>query len=302
MGLILRRRLRTISVLYLVFLGAAIWYGGRLLAWDYRARIVGIALAYTACGGLLALTEAFFMRPLRRRLLRLSDLIRTMDPTPPPPRIRGADELEAIRADLRRIMRRLEETRGDLAARRIRAEVDSRTDPLTKLYNHRSFGHFLGEEWERARRLHAPLSLVFIDVDHFKSINDTLGHLAGNEVLERVAGLIKETVRGTDLVFRYAGDEFAAILPRIGLEGAVNLAEKIRLRVNAQRIETPEGGRQLSLSIGVAEARAEMGAPEDLVEMADRALYRAKEAGRNCVAYPAGRGGFRLYGREEEGR
>ena len=300
--MILRRRLRTISVLYFVLLGLAVWYGGRLLAWDYRARIVGIVLVYLACGGLLALTEVFFMGPLRRRLLRLSDLVRTMDPMPPPPRIRDADELEVIRADLRRIMRRLEETRGDLAARRIRAEADSRTDPLTKLYNHRSFTYFLGEEWERARRLRAPLSLVFIDVDHFKAINDTLGHLAGNEILERVAGSIKETVRGTDLIFRYAGDEFAAILPRIGLEGAVNLAEKIRLRVNAQRVETPEGGRQLSLSIGVAEARAEMGTPEDLVEMADRALYRAKEAGRNCVAYPASRGGFRLYGREEEGR
>ncbi|NLG83711.1 MAG: GGDEF domain-containing protein [Firmicutes bacterium] len=298
--MILQRRLRTICVLYFVLLGLAIWQGGRLLAWDYRARLVGIFLAYTAGGGLWALTEIFFIRPLRRRLLRLGDLVRMMDPGPPPPRIRGADELETLRADLRRVMRRFEETRGDLAVQRIRAEVDSRTDPLTKLYNHRSFARFLGEEWEKARRLRAPLALIFIDIDHFKNINDTLGHLVGNEVLERVAGLIKEVIRGTDLVFRYAGDEFAVLLPRTGLEQAVNLAERLRLRVHAQRLETPEGPRALSLSIGVAELGAQMKEPEDLVEMADRALYRAKEAGRNCVAYPVAQGGFRLCGREEE--
>jgi len=221
-GLILQRRLRTICVLYFVLLGLAIWQGGRLLAWDYRARLVGIFLAYTAGGGLWALTEIFFIRPLRRRLLRLGDLVRMMDPGPPPPRIRGADELETLRADLRRVMRRFEETRGDLAVQRIRAEVDSRTDPLTKLYNHRSFARFLGEEWEKARRLRAPLALIFIDIDHFKNINDTLGHLVGNEVLERVAGLIKEVIRGTDLVFRYAGDEFAVLLPRTGLDQGGN--------------------------------------------------------------------------------
>ena len=242
------------------------------------------------------------MRPLRRRLLRLSDLIRTMDPTPPPPRLRGRDELEEIRADLRRMMHRLDETRGDLAARRIRAEVDSRTDPLTKLYNHRSFARFILEEWESALRARAPLALLILDVDYFKSVNDELGHLAGNQALEKIAGLIRECVRPTDLVFRYAGDEFAIILPHTGLEQAANLAEKIRLRVNSQRIEGAEGGRQLSLTIGASEMRPEMRSPEELLGLADRALYQGKEAGRNVVACAVGRAGFKLYPRDQEGR
>lgn len=299
--MILRRRLWTLSVIYLALVSLAIWYGGHLLSWHHGARIVGIAMALSACGGLILLTEACFVRPLRRRLLRLSDLIRTMDPMPPPPRLRGRDELEEIRADLRRMMHRLDETRGDQAARRVRAEVDSRTDPLTKLYNHRSFARLILEEWESALRARAPLALLILDVDYFKSVNDELGHLAGNQALERIAGLIRESVRPTDLVFRYAGDEFAIILPRTGLEQAANLAEKIRLRVNGQRIEGPGGNdRQLSLTIGASEMRPEMRSPEELLSLADRALYQGKEAGRNVVACAMGRAGFKLYPLDRE--
>lgn len=297
--MILQRRLRTLTVLYLVLVALAIWQVGRLLAWEHGSRIVGIALAVLTGLCLHLITEVFFIRPLRGRLQRLSDMIRTLDPTPHPPRVRGADEIESIRADLRRTIRRLEEARGDLSVRRIRAEVDSRTDPLTKLYNHRSFTKYLLEEWESAVRARAPLALLIIDVDRFKSINDDLGHLVGNQALEKIAAAIREAVRGTDLVFRYAGDEFAVILPRTGLEQAVGVAEKIRLRVNAQRIEAQGTVRQLSCSIGAVELRPEMTTPEDLVQLADRALYQAKEAGRNEVAYPAGRG-FRLYGQGRE--
>lgn len=260
---------------------------------------VALALVFAASGGLIALIELVFMRPLRGRLQRLGDLVRTLDPLPSPPRIRGTDEIEEIRADLRRVMRRLDETRGDLAARRIRAEADSRTDPLTKLYNHRSFARLLLEEWDGAQRARSPLALLILDVDRFKSFNDELGHLVGNQVLEKIAGVIKEGVRRTDLVFRYAGDEFAVILPRTGLEQAVSIAEKIRLRVNSERLDG-DGGRQFSVSIGAADLRSEMHAPDDLVQLADRALYQCKEAGRNVVAFPAARAGFRLYGQDEE--
>ncbi len=297
--MILRRRLWSLSLIYLALVSAAVWYAGHLLAWHHGARIVGIALILLSCGGLILLAEVCFMRPLRRRLLRLSDLVRTMDPAPPPPRLRGRDELEEIRADLRRMMRRLEETRGDLAARRIRAEVDSRTDPLTRLYNHRSFTRYMLEEWESALRARAPLSLLILDVDYFKAVNDELGHLAGNQALEKIAGLIRESVRETDLVFRYAGDEFAIILPRTGLEHAASLAEKIRQRVGSQRIEGAGGSRQLSLTIGAAEMRPEIRSPEELLGLADRALYQGKEAGRNVVACAVGRAGFKLYQQEE---
>jgi len=192
-------------------------------------------------------------------------------------------------------MRRFDETRGDLAVRRIRAEVDSRTDALTGLYNRRSFDRFLLEEWDTAKRARMPVAMLILDVDRFKNYNDTFGHPVGNQVLERLSTLIKESVRATDLLFRYAGDEFAVLLPKTGLEQAVMVAEKIRQRVNEQQLEIEGSPRQLSVSIGAAELLAEMRAPEDLVQLADRALYYSKEAGRNVVSFPYGRGVFRVY-------
>ncbi|MGE5528667.1 MAG: GGDEF domain-containing protein [Patescibacteria group bacterium] len=292
--MILRRRLWTLSTLYLILLSMAFWLGGRQLGWDPRASAVGLALIYLSCGGLLALAELCFIRPLRRRLIKLDDLIRTLDPSPPPPRIRGADEIELIRLDLRRLFQRLDQARGDMSVRRIRAEVDSRTDPLTRLHNQRSFAGFLAEEWERARRARTSLSLLIIDVDRFKSFNDELGHLVGNQVLERIAAVLKHCARETDLAFRYAGDEFAILLPRAGIEQALAVAEKIRAKVGSQRMEAL-GQRQMTVSTGAAEIAPEMQSPDDLVQAADRALYFAKEAGRNVVAYADRRAGLRLY-------
>ncbi|MGE5549550.1 MAG: GGDEF domain-containing protein [Bacteroidota bacterium] len=291
--MILRRRLWSLCAAYLLALASAIWFGGPELGWGAGARTVALTLIFVTAGGFILLTEACFMRPLRGRLRRLDNMVRTMDPAPPPPRVRGSDEIETLRADLRRLFRRFDETRGDLAAKRLRAEVDSRTDPLTKLYNHRSFARFLADEWERARRARAPLSMLILDVDRFKSINDDLGHLVGNQVLEKAAALIKESIRPMDLAFRYAGDEFAVILPKTGLEQAVSLAEKIRLRVHNAEYEGL-GDRRASFSIGAAEMTAAMRTPEDFVKVADQALYQSKEAGRNAVSYPAGRG-YRTY-------
>ena len=167
------------------------------------------------------------------------------------------------------------------------------------LYNHRSFARFLADEWERARRARAPLSLLILDLDRFKSINDELGHLVGNQVLTMAAALIKESLRPMDLAFRYAGDEFAVILPKTGLEQAVYVAEKIRSRVFGSE-HKGLGDRRVSLSIGAAETTGEMKNPEDFVKLADQALYQSKESGRNAVSYPAGRG-FRTY-RQEDNR
>ena len=295
--MILRRRLWSLWVIFLVVYAVAVWAGGGRIGFGPVTRITGIVIALLAAGALVTLTEASFIRPLLRRLRRLDDYIRSVDSTPPPPRIRGIDEIESIRDDLRRVLRRFDETRGIQVARRLRAEVDSRIDALTRLYNHRTFARFLVEEWERAQRLWAPLALLILDVDRFKAFNDDLGHLAGNQVLEKVAGAVRDGVRDSDLVFRYAGDEFAVLLPRTGLQQAVAVAEKIRQRVNGQRIEGG-GGRPLSVSIGAAETGVEMRSPEDLVEAADRALYQAKEGGRNVVAYPVGRSEYKLYGRE----
>ena len=294
--MILRRRLWSVFVLFIcLVLIPAYLFAGQAIGLSPKNVTRVLIAAVMAAAATILLAEMVFITPLRRRLRRLSDLLRTMDPTPPPPRVRGTDDLEDIRQELRRMMRRFDETRGDLAVRRIRAEVDSRTDALTGLYNRRSFDRFLLEEWDTAKRARMPVAMLILDVDRFKNYNDTFGHPVGNEVLERLSTLIKESVRATDLLFRYAGDEFAVLLPKTGLEQAVMVAEKIRQRVNEQQLEIEGSPRQLSVSIGAAELLAEMRAPEDLVQLADRALYYSKEAGRNVVSFPYGRGVFRVY-------
>jgi len=294
--LILRRRLWSVFVLFIcLVLIPAYLFAGQAIGLSPKNVTRVLIAAVMAAAATILLAEMVFITPLRRRLRRLSDLLRTMDPTPPPPRVRGTDDLEDIRQELRRMMRRFDETRGDLAVRRIRAEVDSRTDALTGLYNRRSFDRFLLEEWDTAKRARMPVAMLILDVDRFKNYNDTFGHPVGNQVLERLSTLIKESVRATDLLFRYAGDEFAVLLPKTGLEQAVMVAEKIRQRVNEQQLEIEGSPRQLSVSIGAAELLAEMRAPEDLVQLADRALYYSKEAGRNVVSFPYGRGVFRVY-------
>lgn len=294
--MILRRRLWSVFVLFIcLVLVPAYWFAGQAIGLSPTNVTRVLIAAVLAAAATILLAEMVFITPLRRRLRRLSDLLRTMDPTPPPPRVRGTDDLEDIRQEFRRLMRRFDETRGDLAMRRIRAEADSRTDALTGLYNRRSFDRFLLEECDSAKRARTPVAMLILDVDRFKNFNDTYGHLVGNQVLEKIATQIKESVRATDLLFRYAGDEFAVLLPKTGLEQAVMVAEKIRQRVGEQQMEIEGGPRQLSVSIGAAELLPEMRAPEDLVQLADRALYYSKEAGRNAVSYPYGRGVFRVY-------
>ncbi len=297
----LRRRLWSLSIIFFLALSTISWIGFNYLGVSADVIVFSLALALLFWLGQLCLVEFVFTRPLRRRLQKLDDTVRAMDPAPPPPRLRPGDELDAIRADLQRLIRRFDETRGDLNTKKIRAEVDSRTDPLTKLYNHRSFVRFAMDEWERAQHARAPLAMIILDVDKFKSINDDFGHQVGNQALEKVANAMRESVRASDLAFRYAGDEFAVLLPRSGLEQAVRVAEKIRLRVQEEYVESATQRRQLSLSIGTAELRPEMRSYEDLVTAADRALYFSKEGGRNVVAYAVGRGAFRLYRPEEGG-
>ncbi|WP_109480241.1 diguanylate cyclase [Paraburkholderia sp. C35] len=156
------------------------------------------------------------------------------------------------------------------------------TDPLTHLSNRRTLDRNLDEEWRRARRNGALLSVLFIDIDHFKRFNDTYGHAAGDEVLTAVADCIASVARRSiDVVARYGGEEFAVVLPDMGAAAAVNTAEKVRRVVEALRI------RQLpsvTVSVGCATGRPADGrnAPE-LIAAADAQLYEAKGAGRNNV-------------------
>jgi|GEM_PF-1997686 len=156
----------------------------------------------------------------------------------------------------------------------------SQTDALTRLHNRRFFQQKLDEELDRARRYQSTLSLLLIDVDHFKQFNDTYGHLAGDSVLAKVATILGDSARSNDVVARYGGEEFAILLPMTELEGACQLAERLRRRVEAG----PWQGRQITVSIGVS-ATLETGSndPEKLIHLADQALYTSKQSGRNQV-------------------
>lgn len=160
------------------------------------------------------------------------------------------------------------------------------TDSLTGLLNRRYLQNRLVEELNRSRRYHFPMTLLMIDVDRFKSYNDAYGHLAGDEALRIVAGILKENLRGADVAARFGGDEFAVLLPQTSLEEAIQIAERIRRQI--ERSAFPH--RSVTASIGIAASGPEINTPDDLIWAADRALYRAKELGRNMIRVFEGNG------------
>ena len=166
-----------------------------------------------------------------------------------------------------------------------KAHKEAITDGLTKLYNRRFFMNQLTQEMERSRRYQNPLSLLMIDIDNFKYYNDTNGHPAGDTALENVAQLFLKTVRKTDYVTRYGGEEFAILLPETPLENATLVGEKLRKTIEKFPFENEEAqpGGNLTISVGVAEQTKEMNSYEDFVIKADEALYKSKESGRNRV-------------------
>ena len=158
------------------------------------------------------------------------------------------------------------------------------TDDLTKLHNHRFFQDHLPREIKRAERTREPLCLILIDIDDFKRLNDRFGHAVGDAVLRKVADVMNRCVRDTDLLARYGGEEFALLASRTDLEGAVRLAEKIRLAIARARFSVVDldGPKQIQVtaSVGVADYR---GDEKALFNAADRALYQAKASGKDCV-------------------
>ncbi|MGZ6143137.1 MAG: diguanylate cyclase, partial [Myxococcales bacterium] len=167
------------------------------------------------------------------------------------------------------------------------AERLATTDGLTGLLNRRTFNSELEKRVREAQRYKKPLSLLLLDIDHFKKVNDTYGHPAGDAVLQGVARLAAKQARETDMVARYGGEEMALILPETDAAGALAIAERIRAAVAAARHQTESGLLQVTLSIGVATWPATD--PDALLEHADKALYRAKQAGRNRVEAARGR-------------
>jgi diguanylate cyclase len=182
-------------------------------------------------------------------------------------------KLEASRDDIAALQRDLDEVRRE-----------SMLDPLTKIFNRKSFDDGIVQAFSSAEA-GEPLCLMLVDIDHFKRFNDTWGHQTGDQVLRLVAMTLKSNLKGKDMAARYGGEEFAAILPETDLEGAVIVADNIRKAVQAKELlkrSTNEKLGRITASFGVAIYRPG-DTPSSLIDRADRCLYAAKHAGRNRV-------------------
>jgi diguanylate cyclase (GGDEF)-like protein len=177
--------------------------------------------------------------------------------------------------------RELEAYQKELEKINAQLEARSITDKLTGLKNRHAFEERLNEEIKRADRYKTELSLLMLDVDHFKQFNDTFGHLAGDQVLQHVARLIQERARSTDFVARYGGEEFVIILPNTDSTGALKLAERFRKVIGG----ASWGNRAVTVSIGAASLSADVVNGSLLVSEADKALYFCKQRGRNRAAH-----------------
>jgi len=197
----------------------------------------------------------------------------------------GAFILYSLRAS--RLQSKVEHAQAELEQSNSRLAEIAHLDGLTGISNRRRFDQFFSMEWERARRSRQPLSLLLIDVDHFKHINDAHGHQAGDECLCRIARVLSAAlIRPADFIARYGGDEFAVLLPETGSLGASTVAGRMRSAMAEDGAEDAFAGTSYAttLSIGVATWNAEQeSSPDELIYAADRALYAAKHNGRDRV-------------------
>lgn len=174
---------------------------------------------------------------------------------------------------------------GRLALERANQQLArlSMTDRLTGLLNRGTWENLIDSEYERYRRYGNPAVLVMLDIDHFKPINDTHGHLAGDDVIKHAAGILRESLRHTDHPGRYGGEEFGIVLPETDAEGALVICERIRAAIESSTVKTAVADIRYTISVGVAPLTD---APDNYMQwlqQADEALYAAKEGGRNKV-------------------
>lgn len=189
----------------------------------------------------------------------------------------GVELMEQFRADLGLAVNN--------ALAHDRLERLAAVDPLTDTYNRRFGLGRLREEYSRAVRAESPLGLLMIDLDHFKTVNDTYGHLVGDRVLRAVANSCRRVIREGDVLIRYGGEEFLVLLPGAGPEDIVEIGERIRRAVEATVVEDGDARVSVTVSLGGTTYRDTADSPERLVALADHALYEAKDGGRNRLVY-----------------
>lgn len=229
------------------------------------------------CGAVVAV-------PLRSRTRTVGALV-ILDPGPAPVEPRLTDAVGGLLAGV------LESAAValDNALRLQRAEALSVTDDLTQLYNSRYLNQSLRREVKRASRNGRPLSLLFVDLDGFKGVNDVHGHIVGSRALVEAAGVIKGSARETDIVARFGGDEFSLVLPDTGSEGAAAVGDRVRERIAEHRFLVSESlAIQLTVSVGVATLPDVAATAEELVKAADAAMYHVKGSGKDGVAVARG--------------
>ena len=232
-------------------------------------------LRYLHYKGKLKTTGSFLSVPLRSkgRILGVMNLNRPLPDAFDQPEVRLVEAI-AAQAALAIANARLYQQTLEL----------SYTDALTAVANRRQLFLRLEQEFSRSMRFGEPLSLLMIDLDLFKQINDRYGHTAGDGVLRGVALALRRNVRKIDIVARYGGEEFCVVLPRVGKPEALEVAEKLRHAVGAARLPGPEGPLTVTISIGVSTLGIDSDDIAGLIEKADNALYEAKRAGRDRVA------------------
>ncbi len=208
---------------------------------------------------------------------RLSSLILTLN------RILTLDEIFVVETYYQATMQRLESSLQQLSEAHHQLIEISRLDPLTQVSNRRALMESLELELRRSRRYHHPFTLLFLDVDRFKEINDRYGHAFGDKVLQRIVQIAGGQVRPPDIIGRYGGEEFAIGLVECSPEGAQRIAERIRLKIAEFSFAWEQNRASVTVSIGVAMLTPDIDRVETLIDRADQALYEAKATGRNRV-------------------
>ena len=200
-------------------------------------------------------------------------------------------KVESRERELNHIVRNLEkivaEQTGELREKNKVLQDLAIFDPLTQIYNRRYFDFKLKEYMELSTRIKSPLSCIISDIDHFKRVNDTFGHKAGDAVLQVFAEILKQNIRRTDVCARFGGEEFVIILPDTAVVQGAVLAEKLRVIVEETNFPAESRNLRVTSSFGVSQFRPDS-LLEELVKSADSALYKAKRSGRNRVCYVEG--------------